>query len=197
MHHEYQTDDRCPTPHSRRVILGFGATAATLALAGCLGGFDESAPAPVSIPSGADCDSCGMVIPQHPGPNGQIFFEEHEPESHSRPFRYDSLKQCLFPDLLEAQQLGRSELAVYATDYSSVDYSLETEGGTTYISSHVEATSFAPAQGLTYVIESAVDGAMGPDFIPFANRDEAEAFTGEHGGDLVAYDDIDERLIGK
>lgn len=168
-----------------------------IALAGCLGGPDTSSPDPITLPTGADCDNCGMVIDQHPGPNGQLFYEENQPANHDEPFRYDALKQCFFPDLLESQQLGWTATGRYVTDYSNVEYTLQTDDDTTYISSHTGAASFAPAADMTYVVGSEVEGAMGPDFIPFSSRDDAEAFTTEHGGDLVAYDDIDEGLIGK
>lgn len=187
----------CTDPLCRRSVLVGGATAVSLALAGCLGGRSDSGPAAVSLPDGAECDSCGMVIDQHPGPNGQVFYESNEPDSHPAPFRYDSLKQCLFPALLEAQQLGWSASAVYVTDYSSVDYTLRTEGGTRYISSHTAADSFAIAQEAVYVVDSRVEGAMGADFIPFTDRADATAFADENGGTIVEYDDIDEGMIGK
>jgi len=152
---------------------------------------------PVSLSGGLQCDVCGMVIEKHPGPNGQIFYEDERPEGHDNPARFDSLKQCLFPYRLEHEQLGWTALAVYATDYSSVEYTLQTEGGTTYISSHVEPASFGLAEDLLYVVGSDVQGAMGPDFVPFSARSDAEAFAGENGGDLVEYGEIDEGLIGR
>lgn len=180
----------------RRTFLRAGGALATVAVAGCLGG-DADTPAAITLSADATCDNCGMVISQHPGPNGQLFYAENEPVDHDPPFRYCSLKQGLFPNLLEAQQLGWTATAIYATDYSSVEYTLETEDETTYISSYTDADTFAPARDLTYVVESDVEGAMGPDFIPFSADDDATAFADEHDGDVASFDDIDEALVGK
>lgn len=177
-----------------------GALGATASLAGCLGGLtggSGEAPDPISLTGGLPCDVCGMIIEKHPGPNGQIFFESGSPDGHDNPARFDSLKQCYFPYKLEQQQGGKSIAAGYVTDYSSVDYDVTTQGGTTTISSYTEPESFARAKDLQYVVGSEVDGAMGPDFIPFSKRGDAQSFADEYGGEIVAYGDIDEGLIGR
>jgi nitrous oxide reductase accessory protein NosL len=138
-----------------------------------------------------------MVIEKHPGPNGQVFYRDERPEGHDNPARFCSLKKCLFPYHLEREQLDWTATAIYATDYSSVDYSFSTEGETTYISSHTAPETFGHAEELVYVVKSDIQGAMGPDFIPFSTRADAETFTTNKGGDIVAYDDIDEGLIGR
>ena len=138
-----------------------------------------------------------MVIEMHPGPNGQIFYRDHAPSDHENPARFDSLKSCLFPYKLAHERLDWAASAIYVTDYSSVEYELAEEGGTTAISSHVAADSFADATDLVYVVESEVEGAMGPDFLPFSEAAEAEEFAAEHGGEVVEYDEIDEALIGR
>lgn len=165
-------------------------------LAGCLGG-PETTPAPVALSGGLECDVCGMVIENHPGPSGQLFFEDEGPEGHDPPARFDSLKQCFFPYKLEHEAMGWTVTAVYVTDYSSVDYTIQTEGDTTYVSSHPEAEAFAPAAELDYLVGSDVTGAMGPDFIPFSTRADAETLQAEYGGEIVAYDEIDEGLVGR
>jgi len=166
-------------------------------LAGCLGGTPESAPDAVALSGSLQCDVCGMIIEKHPGPNGQIFYADERPEGHDNPARFDSLKQCLFPYKLEHERLGWNAAAVYVTDYSSIDYDLQTEGGTTYISSHTAPGSFGVAKDLRYVVESDVQGAMGPDFIPFSERGDAEALTSTYGGTVVEYGEIGEGLIGR
>ena len=189
-----------PARAGRREVLKAGGALASVGLAGCLGersGGPTAAPDPVALSGGLQCDVCGMVIGKHPGPNGQIFYREQRPEGHDNPARFDSLKQCLLPYRLEHERLDWTASAVYVTDYSAVEYSLQTEGGETYISSHVEPGSFAPAEELVYVVESDVQGAMGPDFVPFSSRSDAESFAAEQGGELVEYGEIDEGLIGR
>jgi nitrous oxide reductase accessory protein NosL len=188
------TGDR--RPWARRRLLATTAAAAGVALGGCLGG-PGAAPEPVALSGGMQCDVCGMVIENHPGPNGQIFYRDHSPEGHDNPARFDSLKQCLFPYLLEHERREWTASAVYATDYSAVEYDVRTEGDATYISSHTEPGSFADAEDLLYVVRSDVTGAMGPDFVPFSERADAESLAGEHGGEVVEYDSIDEGLIGQ
>ena len=181
----------------RRRLLALGGGVAAASLAGCLGGGTGSAPDPVGLSGGLQCDECGMVIEMHPGPNGQIFYRDRSPEGHENPARFDSLKSCLFPYKLAHERLDWEAAAVYVTDYSAVDYELGEEGGTTYVSSHVAADAFASAADLVYVVESEVEGAMGPDFLPFSDDGEADAFAADHGGQVVAYDEIDEGLIGR
>lgn len=131
-----------------------------------------------------------MVIADHPGPNGQIFYRNHTPEGHDNPAWFDSVKE-LFSYRFEKQRFDWEAEVVYATDYSTVDYSLTTERGTTYISSPVEPASFADASDLVFVVGSEVHGAMGPDLIPFSARADATAFSDEHGGEVVNYADVD------
>ena len=182
---------------TRRTVLGAGATLGVAALAGCTNLGGSAPPAAMSLTDGQACDVCGMVIEKHPGPDGQIFYQKNAPEGHDNPARFDSLKQCLFPYLLEHEQLGWRTAAVYVTDYSSVEYTVTDEGGSPVISSHPEAKAFAPAADLSYVVDSDVEGAMGPDFLPFSNAEDAEAFAAEYGGDVLGFDEIDEGVIGK
>lgn len=172
-----------------------GATGVGFALTGCLGG--PGGPDPVRLRGGVDCDVCGMVIGKHPGPTGQIFYREQSPQGHANPARFDSLKQCFFPYLFEHRQRGWSASALYVTDYSAVDYTVETAADEPHISSHPEPGAFAAAKDLHYVVGSRVIGAMGPDFIPFADRADADAFSADFGGEVLSFGAIDEGVIGR
>jgi nitrous oxide reductase accessory protein NosL len=180
----------------RRAVLAGASGVAAASVAGCLGG-DGSAPPAVAVAGAAACDECGMVISKHPGPNGEIYWEETEPESHDAPFHFDSLKQCFFPHYFEGTDAGRSLDAAYVTDYSAVDYSVQSQDGSSYVTSHTDADAFADATELEYVVESDVEGAMGPDFVPFSDSDDAEAFASEYGGSVVAFDEVSPTLVGK
>lgn len=201
MTQEPPTQDRhAPVHHlTRRETLSAGASVAALSLAGCTAITGSETPDPVALASGQQCDNCGMVVQKHPGPNGQVFFKDESPEGHENPARFDALKQCLFPYLMEREQRDWTATAVYVTDYSVVDYDVSGDGQPrkSYISSHVQPESFAIADDLHFVVESDVQGAMGKDFVPFSERSDAESFVEEYGGRIVAYDDIDEALVGK
>jgi nitrous oxide reductase accessory protein NosL len=199
MHSRDSTDGDCSHHHSlgRRQVLLAGGVAVAAGLAGCSAGPSGDVPDPVALTSGQQCDVCGMVIQNHPGPDGQIFFRQNEPEGHAPPARFDSLKQCLFPYLFEREQRDWTPAAIYVTDYSSVEYTVQSEGDTTIVSSHPEAGAFADAEPLSYVVGSDVEGAMGPDFVPFSEESDATAFADEYGGDVVGFDDIDRTLVGR
>ena len=182
---------------TRRRVIQTGAAITGTALAGCLGNGGGDVPEPIALTAGQQCDVCGMVIEKHPGPDGQIFFRDNAPEGHDNPARFDALKQCLFPYLWEKQSLGWKASAIYVTDYSSVDYNVNTQGGNAYMSSHPEKEAFAEAQDLYYAVNSDVQGAMGYDFMPFSVESDATAYAEEWGGQVVRYGDIDEALVGK
>lgn len=138
-----------------------------------------------------------MVIQNHPGPNGQIFYADNTPEGHDNPARFDALRGCLFPSLFEHERYDWEVIGVYVTDYSRVDYSLSTEMGETYISSHTDAHSFVIAQDATFVVGSDLYGAMGRDFIPFSQRADAKSLADERGGELVSFDSINPSMLGR
>ena len=193
-------------PHAlavpRRAFLATAGGAAA-ALAGCAGigrdgrgGDDGDLPDPVSLGGGKQCDTCGMVIGEHPGPSGQIFYREHAPTGHDDPARFDSVRE-LFAYHFDRRRRGWEALVVYVTDYSVVDYSIEIRGGTPYLSSHVEPGAFADARGVVFVVGSEVHGAMGPDLVPFSTEGDAEAFAAERGGEPVAFDDVDAGVLSR
>ncbi|WP_439026707.1 nitrous oxide reductase accessory protein NosL [Haloarchaeobius sp. DT45] len=198
-HHESTSESSTRSGPTRRAVLASGAAVAVTGLAGCLGSLDGggSTPTAVAIANQDACDVCGMVISKHPGPNGQVFWKDHTPADHDEPFRFDSLKQCLFPHRFEKTELDWEPAATYVTDYSSVEYTVSESEGTPYISSHTDPESFGPARDVYYVVDSDVHGAMGPDFVPFSDRDDADSFAAEYGGSVVEFGDISPALVGK
>jgi nitrous oxide reductase accessory protein NosL len=189
-HSRSATDEEDVRSLTRRgVLAGAGAIAAT-SLAGCSALDGGSAPTAVSVGGTKSCDVCGMVISKHPGPNAQIFYTNHDPEGHDPPFRFDSLKACGFDHYFTKKRQDWSIAAFYVTDYSIVDYSLSEEGGKTFISGHEAPESFARAKSVEYVVDADVYGAMGRDFVPFSDGDEATTFAEEHGGKVVSFEDI-------
>jgi copper chaperone NosL len=190
------TGDEWPTVLSRRQLLGGSAAVTAGVLAGCLGGDGGTRPDPIDLAGGKQCDVCGMIIGDHYGPNAQIFYVDNSPESHANPAYFESLKACMFPYYFAHENYGWEVAAVYATDYSRTDYSLPSAGDRTYISTHTAAETFADATALSYVVGSAIDGAMGGDFLPFSASEDANAFADEHGGEVLAFEDITPAIIG-
>lgn len=183
----------------RRQFLLAGTALGTGFLAGCSGGqsTDVEPPSPVSLGASVECDVCGMVVAEHPGPNGQIFYRDEEPATHGNPARFDSTKACLFPYYFDHEQLGWKADVVYVTDYSRVDYEISTVQGQAYIETATGANTFADARDSVFVVGSEVHGAMGPDFIPFSEADDGAAFADEFGGQPVAFDDVTRELLGR
>jgi nitrous oxide reductase accessory protein NosL len=191
--HDHPDDESARCPHhatlSRRALLALGGGFA--ATAGCLGGDRATeTPDPVAVPGSAQCDACGMVIADHPGPNGEIFYRDRSPEGHDNPAWFDSVRGCLFPYFFEHERLDWTAAAVYVTDYSQADYSLQTEGDRTFITSHRDPETLARASDVAFVVGADVYGAMGRDFVPFSDRDDADAFRAEHGGEILAFDEV-------
>ena len=181
----------------RRQLLLTGAGVTLTSVAGCLGGgaaSEANAPAVASLPNDATCDVCGMVLSQHPGSTAEIFYAEHSPEGHENPARFDTTWEA-YQYEFEHDNQGWAETAFYVTDYSSVDYSTFSEGDDTFISRHMETDAFAPVEDVTYVVGSAVKGAMGKDLFAFTAKEDAEAFQSEYDGDLATHDEITPEVI--
>lgn len=184
----------------RKTRRGFLATTAAAAATGCIGGSDESLPQPVALDTGKNCEVCGMVIRDHPGPVGQTYFRENAPEGREEgePARFCSTI-CLFDYHYEKQQQDWEPLVHYVTDYSSVDYEvIEKEGfvgRSLYISAHLSAEDQTKGDDTTLVIDSDAMGAMGPSLIPFTNRDDATAFQDEYGGDVLPFGEVSQGLV--
>jgi copper chaperone NosL len=186
-------------PIPRRGFLFAGSVVGAGLLAGCSSQrkSDGGPPDPVSLAANVECDVCGMVISEHPGPNGQIFYRDNSPETHDNPARFDSLKACLFPYYFEHEQLDWTAEVVYVTNYSQVDYGISTVEGQKYIRTATGSDTFVNASEVVFVVESEVQGAMGPDFIPFSEESDGASFADEFGGQTVTMDDITPEMLGR
>lgn len=196
--HTHPSATNRPPTVGRRAFLGGVGAIAVAALAGCTAaasGEPEAVPTPVALDGGKQDDFGGMIIGEHFGPNGQIFYRGHEPHGPGTPAWFHTLAHGLFPYYFEHERLGREAVAVYVTDYSVVDYDLHVEGDRTFISTHTAASTFGDAHAMHYVAGSRVHGGMGPELIPFGDRADAEAFRAEHGGARVAFEDVTEEQL--
>lgn len=172
---------------SRRHVLAVAGAGTVAALAGCLG--DEDVPEPIALDAGQSCDQCGMVIEEHPGPTGQVFFEDRDGPAHF------CSGTCTYRYRFDAEDNGETPIVTYLTDYSDIDYSLSGDEEQPFISAHLEANDYADETGLNFVAGAAVRGAMGVDLIPFGDAEDADTFADDHGGEVVTYDQINRELI--
>lgn len=190
-------DVRTASSLGRRRFLGAIGSAGLAVVAGCTERADETTetPVPVSLGGGKQDDQGGMIIGEHFGPNGQIYYRDHEPAGHDNPAWFHTLAHGLFPYYFEHERRGWEAEAVYVTDYSRVDYTVTEAQSQTFISSHVAPETFGAASAMQYVSGSDAHGGMGPELIPFGDPDDAQAFTAEHGGALLAFEDITEESL--
>ncbi|ELY58922.1 nitrous oxide reductase accessory protein NosL [Natronolimnohabitans innermongolicus] len=179
---------------SRRVVLGGVATVSLGAIAGCLDGDDEDVPEAIEIEDDQDCDQCSMRIVDHPGPAGQAHYEDpSDVEIEDRPALFCS-SLCAYAFTFTNEDDAEPDV-IYLTDYSAVDETVEQGDDSLVISRHLEADAFEDATGLTMVVDSDVEGAMGASIIPFGDGDDADAFADEYGGDREEHDDITQELV--
>ncbi|OYR50891.1 nitrous oxide reductase accessory protein NosL [Halorubrum sp. Ea1] len=184
-------DHQHPPTSRRRLLSGVGAGIA-LAAAGCLG--EESASiTPISLDGERACDQCGMIIEDHPGPVGQVHFEDDEPEG-GRPGQFCS-STCTYTYRFDAEDAGRTPLATFLTDYSLVEQEVFEEGSDVMFSSHVESEAFSRTTDLTVVARSEVVGAMGPELIPFSEEADVTAFVDEYGGEPMPATDVERSTL--
>lgn len=176
--------------YDRREVLGAVTVVGVGAVAGCVG---EAEVEPISLAGERTCDVCGMIVEDHPGPVGQIHFED-DTEEGGRPAQFCS-SLCTYEYRFDAEDAGRTVLETFLTDYSRVDYDVYEEAGIVHITSHVEAETFGPEATLTFVVGSDVVGAMGPAIVPFGDRENASSFVADLGGDLFGHDEIDRELV--
>jgi len=153
------------------------------------GADDDGASGPDRARPRKACDACGMLIVDHGGPNGQVFYVGDHPQGRDGPAWYDSLTE-LVTDRASAIDRGREPVATYVTDYAAVEYEITEAGGDRVISSHVAAESFVDWEDAVYAVETGVVGAMGPDVIPFTDPAAAESFVGAEGGRVVEPDAV-------
>ncbi|MDQ2050066.1 NosD domain-containing protein [Natronolimnohabitans sp. A-GB9] len=87
------------------------------------------------------------------------------------------------------QQRFGYPLAVYVTDFSDTDVELTEEG---YPTAN-EPTGWTDAESAAFVVDSDARNPAGETVVPFADRDDAEAFTAEYGGTVLTWDELVER----
>jgi len=152
---------------------GFGLALAALLLAGCTQESAETAarPDPVQIESGDECHVCGMAITRFPGPKGEAF-----PEGSEKVHKFCSTRD-MFAWLLQPENKNRDH-TLYVHDMARTDWN------------QPDDRHLTDAREAWYVVGSEKTGAMGPTLASFASQDDATAFAGEYGGDVLAFQEV-------
>ncbi|BCO32205.1 accessory protein NosL [Thiohalobacter sp. COW1] len=127
---------------------------------------------PVAIEAGDECHVCGMLITRFPGPKGEAFVRHRE-----TPLKFCSTRD-LFVWLRQPESAAIVE-AVFVHDMTSAPWDSP-------VRKHL-----IPAETAWYVVGGDQSGAMGPTLASFAWREAAEVYTDTHGGQVMAYEEID------
>jgi len=149
------------------------AVFAVITLTACSGAEEQSTGThgPVHFESGDECHVCGMVIEGFPGPKGQAFTEK---DQQVRKF---CSTRDMFAWFLQPENANRDH-TLYVHDMAQTEWQSPTD------------TALIDARDAFYVVGSSRTGAMGPTLASFAAKAEAVTFAGEHGGKVLAFQEI-------
>ncbi|MGI9436895.1 MAG: nitrous oxide reductase accessory protein NosL, partial [Geminicoccaceae bacterium] len=130
-------------------------------------------PPPAELTSDAIGHYCSMVIAEHPGPKAHIFAGNRDD-----PVWFPSVRDMFAYTMLPEE--NQDIRAIYVSDTGATDdYADVAEG------------AWIEARKALYVLGREIDGGMGlPEAVPFADRDQATAFTEKHGGEILAFDEV-------
>lgn len=147
---------------------------AAVGLAGCdEAPKDAAPPPPQTLTAEAVGNYCGMNVIEHAGPKGQILLSGW-PEPVWFSSARDTFAFTMLPE--EPKHIG----AIYVSDMAKAQ-SWEEPG----------AENWIEARKAVFVIESTMRSGMGAaETVPFGDRAAAERFVAEHGGRIVAFDDV-------
>jgi copper chaperone NosL len=145
------------------------ALLSTLALASCEEQTAKAPPPPHQLTDSAMGHYCGMNVLEHTGPKGQIILA-----SRAEPIWFSSARDAISFTMLPEEP--KDIQAIYVSDMAKAP-SWEHPGNTNWID----------AKQAFFVIGSRMKGGMGADeTVPFSDKQAAEKFTAENGGQVVA-----------
>jgi copper chaperone NosL len=135
---------------------------------------DAPLPQPVALTVESTGYFCQMDLLGHPGPKAQI----HLASFPGKPLFFSQVTDAMV--YLRLPEQSDVVTVAYVSDMGAAP-SWEDVG----------ATNWIPAASAVYVIGSDAKGGMdAPEFVPFADPAKAAAFADQHGGQVVAYDQI-------
>lgn len=147
-------------------------------LAACDEKQQASIPPPAAMTADATGHYCGMALADHPGPKGQI-----QIKSRKEPYWFSSARDTLAFTMLPEEPKDIAALYVTAMD-KAANWAQPGED------------SWIEGRHAVYVIGSDAKGGMGQrEVVPFSNRDAAQRFQAEHGGQVVVFDQVPRDLV--
>jgi copper chaperone NosL len=153
----------------RALVLLFAASAA----AGCDEKIAADAPAPREISADSIGHYCGMSLPEHGGPKGQIFLA-----SRKDPVWFSSIHDTLAFTMLPEEP--KDIVAIYVSDMEKASNWEAPEPGT-----------WIRAKEAWFVIDSGRKGGMGGnELVPFGTEAAAHGFAAKEGGRVVRLDQV-------
>ena len=157
---------------TRRDIIAFMGALPILSLVGCgQGGDGASSCGPIVLGDNRSCALCGMTIGNFPGPKGQACLDGDK-----------TLGFCSTNDLLSwawQPESGPRINALYVHDLSATGWKAPGQD------------DWILADKAWYVTGHDRKGAMGHSPAPFSSKADAQAFASSHGGNVLAFADLD------
>lgn len=138
-----------------------------------LGACDEETekPAARTLTDDAIGRYCGMMLTEHEGPKGQILLEGVD-----APVWFSSARDTIAFTVLPEEP--KDIAAIYVSDMGAAPSWAEPG-----------VDNWTDARAASFVVGSDARGGMGGDeTVPFADREEAEAFAREHGGEVMSFE---------
>lgn len=121
---------------------------------------------------------CGMLVVDHAGPKGQIFLD-----GESGPLWFSSVRDTLAFTMLPEEP--KTIAAVYVNDMAKAQNW-----------DSPEPETWIEARDALFVVGSDARGGMGAlELVPFSDRAAAERFRDEHGGKILAFDEVPEHAV--
>lgn len=137
-----------------------------------------SVPEPVALSEDSLSHFCQMWIADHSGPKAQIHLE-----GQPAPLFFAQVRDALA--YLHSPERLAPITAVYVSDMAQAP-SWDEPGPENWVA----------AEGATFVVGADVVGGMGaPEIAPFGDTEAAEAFALQHGGDVMALDQIPSEAV--
>jgi copper chaperone NosL len=135
---------------------------------------------PVGLTAESIGHFCQMNLLEHPGPKAQVHLEGLP----GAPLFFSQVRDAVAYARLPEQ--SHPILAIWVNDIGADGVTWENPG----------AVNWIDAKTAHYVVGAAVEGGMGaPELVPFSNPERARAFIAEHGGALMALDDIPDNQV--
>ena len=176
---------------TRRSALGTVGLITAVGTSGCtdldiFSGHEEISP--VEVSDSEDCEECGMIVKNHPGPIGQGYYENN---GNDEPKHFCS-GYCLYEYTFKRENEENDPISLFLTDYSGVDYSINNDNE---LSAHTDVEHLVNADELHIVFDTDIEGAMGPTFVPFSDESDATDFADTHDGMVNEHDEITPEIV--